>query len=130
MPLPPEILYKRIQELHDKQDEIYRERNQCISLICRLAMALGLNVGIGEHINTDRVMDSKFLNVVYVDLPSGQCGWHIPEHDMPMFEFLPKYQLKWDGHTTEQKYERVMEPKVPATLSETLDWLLKNRLLF
>lgn len=33
--------------------------------------------------------------VVYIDLPTGQVSWHITA-----------YAGEWDGHTTEQKYER------------------------
>ena len=33
--------------------------------------------------------------VVYLELPTGQVSWHLPQHPRA-----------WDGHTTEQKYER------------------------
>ncbi len=33
--------------------------------------------------------------VVYIELPTGQVSWHMPQHPVP-----------YDGHTTEQKYER------------------------
>lgn len=34
--------------------------------------------------------------VAYIELPTGQVSWHMPEHVEP-----------WDEHTTEQKYARV-----------------------
>ena len=34
--------------------------------------------------------------VVYIELPTGQVSWHMPCH---------KYE--WDGHSTEEKYERI-----------------------
>ena len=47
--------------------------------------------------------------ILYVDLPTGQVSWHVP------FNFWEKYLGKlnvvganpWDGHTTEEKYERL-----------------------
>lgn len=33
--------------------------------------------------------------VVYIELPTGQVSWHMPQHPVP-----------YDGHTTEVKYER------------------------
>jgi len=36
--------------------------------------------------------------VVYIELPTGQVSWHMPQHARP-----------WDGHTTEQKYSRIQD---------------------
>ena len=36
--------------------------------------------------------------VFYIDLPTGQVSWH-----------MPQYGRAWDGHTTDQKYERIDE---------------------
>ena len=33
--------------------------------------------------------------VVYIELPTGQVSWHMPQHP-----------VEFDGHTTEQKYQR------------------------
>src|SRR5947209_10309978 len=34
--------------------------------------------------------------VAMIELPTGQVSWHLPQH-----------ARAWDGHTTEQKYERI-----------------------
>lgn len=34
--------------------------------------------------------------VVYIDLPTGQVSWHMPEYAGP-----------WDGHSTKMKYDRI-----------------------
>ncbi len=36
--------------------------------------------------------------VVYIELPTGQCSWHMPQHPET-----------WDGHDTDEKYRRVRE---------------------
>lgn len=36
--------------------------------------------------------------VVYIELPTGQVSWHMPQHPVP-----------WDGHDTEEKYRRIRE---------------------
>jgi hypothetical protein len=33
--------------------------------------------------------------VVYIELPTGQVSWHMPQHPVP-----------WDGHDTAEKYRR------------------------
>jgi len=34
--------------------------------------------------------------VAFIELPTGQVSWHLAQHP-----------VVWDGHTTEQKYERI-----------------------
>ena len=34
--------------------------------------------------------------VVFIELPTGQVSWHLPQHATP-----------WDGHTTAEKYARI-----------------------
>lgn len=36
--------------------------------------------------------------VVFIELPTGQVSWHMQQYPTP-----------WDGHTTEQKYERIRQ---------------------
>ena len=46
--------------------------------------------------------------IVYVDVPTGQLSWHISPEDQSLFSgvrFAP--DTEWDGHTTDQKYDRV-----------------------
>ena len=44
---------------------------------------------------------------VYIDLPTGQASWHYHDSQAHLFAHLPPYAGTWDGHTTEQKYERI-----------------------
>lgn len=34
--------------------------------------------------------------VAFIELPTGQVSWHLPQHP-----------VAWDGHTTEEKYQRI-----------------------
>lgn len=46
--------------------------------------------------------------VLYVYTPEGQLSWHISPDDMDLFEHLAIVSgVEWDGHTTEEKYERL-----------------------
>lgn len=48
--------------------------------------------------------------VVYLDLPTGQASWHISPNDWDLFGHVPQSDAGiWDGHTTEQKYERIRQ---------------------
>ncbi len=46
--------------------------------------------------------------VLYVYSPEGQLSWHISPDDMDLFGHLVVVEgVEWDGHTTEEKYERL-----------------------
>lgn len=49
--------------------------------------------------------------VVFVDTPRGQLSWHLSRDDLDLFGHVPQMaasaEEKWDGHTTEQKYDRL-----------------------
>ena len=56
--------------------------------------------------------DSGAWWLVFVATPSGQMSWHIHEDDLELFPWLlnkPGTGVKWDGHTTKQKYDRLNE---------------------
>jgi hypothetical protein len=40
---------------------------------------------------------------------SGQMSWHVAQADIELFGHLRIGNAEWDGHTTEQKYERLAE---------------------
>ena len=44
--------------------------------------------------------------VAYIDLPTGQVSWHMPQFAQP-----------YDGHTTEEKYQRIREFCAPKARS-------------
>lgn len=89
----------------DLINSIYTERNQCISLIVRMAQALGLPIGT-------KIDAESSWPIVFVDLPSGQVSWHIPIDELRFFPALPAYPNDWDGHSTEEKYRRVVQPQL------------------
>jgi RyR domain len=54
--------------------------------------------------------------VIFVDTPAGQLTWHLAESDLGLFAHVRAVHVaesggrpKWDGHTTEEKYERLAE---------------------
>lgn len=83
----------------DKINEVYTERNMCVSLIVRMAMAHGFKTG---------VRPDKDWPIVFVELPAGQVSWHIPETEFhKYFPSMNEYDGEYDRHTTEEKYRRV-----------------------
>lgn len=58
--------------------------------------------------------------VVYVELPTGQTSWHISPDDWWIFACVPrKYGAQWDGHSTEEKYQRVRDLILKMEVEQT-----------
>lgn len=50
--------------------------------------------------------------VIYIQTETGQLSWHISPGDVDLFAHIPVVagddpRARWDGHSTEEKYERV-----------------------
>ena len=76
-----------IYEADLKKD--YDERNRLVVSLLYRSMRMGWNCGIKID------LDETEWPVVYVDLPTGQVSWH-----------LPQYAGTWDGHDNAEKYRR------------------------
>jgi hypothetical protein len=52
--------------------------------------------------------DEPEWNVLTVMGPTGQMTWHISPDDMDLYGHVERRHVLWDGHTTEEKYERMV----------------------
>jgi hypothetical protein len=97
-----------IERLTAAKDGAYRERDQVVALLARMALALGWRAGLRSHQpDPDPTWDDDWKNVVAIDLPTGQVTWHFHDSERPLFHSLPPYAGSWDGHDTAEKYRRV-----------------------
>jgi hypothetical protein len=97
-----------IARLRAQKDGAYAERDQCVALIARMALKLGYPAWLGRHEGAD--WDDDWRTIVFVQLPAGQVSWHIHDSELPMFRGLVASGPAWDGHSTEEKYRRVLAP--------------------
>ncbi len=96
------------QSYEDLLDAAYKERNQVVS-----ALAKCFPSGIAK--TAIEVWDEAWHNCVYIDLPTGQASWHYHDRDAYLFDGLPPYVGRWDGHTTPEKYDRLHALKPSTT---------------
>lgn len=94
-------------QIRAAKDGAYSERNQCVALLARMALALGWRAGVGQHPSEDKEWEPDWRTIVFIDLPNGQVSWHFHDTERPLLMNLPPYPGAWDGHTTPQKYSRV-----------------------
>ena len=93
---------REVDELRNRKDAAYLERNQVVALLARLFPSGIRKTDIEEW-------DEEWHGCVYIDLPTGQVSWHYHDSHTYLFAGLPPYEGKYDGHTTEEKYERVWQ---------------------
>jgi len=82
-------------------DDAYFDRNQAVMAFGKLAQKLGYKVGLK--------VDPKEPDwpVLMIDLPTGQVGWHLPKDEI--IGQWPEYEGEWDGHSLEEKRNRLAE---------------------
>ena len=109
-----ERLLAEIKQLKKQKTTVYTERNRLVALIASMFPS-----GIKE---TDIPgWDEEWHGCVYIDLPTGQASWHYHESEANMFAHLPRYKGEWDGHTTEEKYNRIAALELRSYFGEAND---------
>jgi hypothetical protein len=99
-------------EQREAKDGAYLERNQCVALIARMALSMGLTAGLAR--TAIEGWSEDWHGCVYIDLPTGQASWHYHDSQAELFAGLPPYTGAWDGHSTPEKYERLARAFVAA----------------
>ena len=90
----------RLAEVEGYKDGAYTERNKLVALLSKLFPS-------GTKRTAIEGWSEDWHGCVYIDLPTGQASWHYHDSQAHLFAHLPPYAGTWDGHTTEQKYERI-----------------------
>lgn len=100
-------LQLQLDRVVEQKDCAYSERDKCVAGLAALAARLGWSAWLGKHVGDP--WDHDWRNIVFINLPTGQVSWHIHDSELPLFDFLDEIpERTWDGHTTEQKYERLI----------------------
>lgn len=103
-------------EMERRKDNAYLERNQCVALIARMAVALGHQACVTR--TAIEGWSEDWHGCVYINLPTGQVSWHFHDSQRHLFDGLPVAGgVKWDGHDTPEKYRRVSEAFGPIPTS-------------
>jgi len=110
----------RIEALEAARDGAYTERNRLVALLASLFPS-------GIKKTAIPGWDKAWHGCVYIDLPVGQASWHYHDSETHLFAHLPPYEKEWDGHSTEEKYERI---SLAANHAKQTDELLADYIKF
>ena len=97
-----------LREMEACKDAAYLERNQVVAALAK-AYPSGLRKTAIEGWSED------WHSCVMIDLPTGQASWHYHDSQAYLFAGLPAYAGEWDGHSTEEKYQRLAALVAPPT---------------
>ena len=88
-----------------QMDAAYRERNQLVALLAGLFPS-----SLERHPDEDTEWEDDWRWICFIDFPGFQATWHLQDAELPLFDHVPRHQgRQWDGHTTEEKYQRVAQ---------------------
>lgn len=90
---------------------VYRERDILAALAAKLAQRLNYPAWTAEHdLASDPTWEPEWKDIVFFRLPTGQCSWHLRAGEKAEcgLDSLPVAVEAWDGHTTEEKYSRIL----------------------
>lgn len=79
----------------ERHDTDYPRRYALVLEAMALAAQIGFRNGFAWDTGNAEAVAHRCRIVAYIDLPSGQVSWHLPE-----------YAGTWDRHTTDEKYLR------------------------
>lgn len=95
-------MYEKYELMSRYKDSAYHERNQLVRALSKLFPSW-----TSRHPEEDENWDKDWRWIVFIQLPTGQVSWHIHDSEYTMFSSLPTKENCWDGHSTEEKYERL-----------------------
>ena len=101
-------LRAEVERLRAAKAAAYDERSRLVSVLARLFPSGVQRTEIND-------VDGEWHGCVYIDLPTGQASWHFQGDQAQYFSDLPPYEATWDGHTTEEKYERLAAARATIT---------------
>lgn len=97
----------KIDALAELKNNAYHERNMLVAALSKVYPAHTV-----QHSADDKDWEPDWRTIVCIHLPTGQATWHVHDSEVNLFDHLPFIDGPvpcegWDGHTTEEKYERV-----------------------
>jgi len=91
-----------LKGLRQAKDSAYHERDRLVAALSKCFPSF-----LARHPAGD-AWEDDWRNIVFVMMPTGQASWHIHDSELPLFShLLMTSSIQWDGHTTEEKYQRL-----------------------
>ena len=100
----------RSSDWRQERNGLYGERN---------ALVAALSKRFPAHLMIDPTAEGPWATLVCIHLPTGTATWHIAAWNLSLFAHLAYAPYHWDGHTTDEKYERLSALELIAATEAT-----------
>ena len=100
-----------------ERDGAYRERSQLLAWLTALHPSTAVITPAPD-------IDEDGWHLLYLVAGGWQMSWHIAPRDLPLFRHVELVEpsdprAQWDGHGTEQKYQRIQQHVRLLALADT-----------
>lgn len=97
----------KLDAVAELKNSAYHERNILVAALSKVYPA-----HTALHPADDKDWEPDWRTIICVHLPTGQATWHVHDSEVNLFDHLPIDNCAvscpgWDGHTTDEKYQRV-----------------------
>jgi hypothetical protein len=98
-------LEKALRNAEQDKNSAYSERNKLVAHLTMLYPAC-----LERHPDEEEWEDD-WRWIVFIHHPRGQLSWHIHDSELSLFDHVVRGigNAKWDGHTTDEKYRRLLD---------------------
>ena len=97
-------MLEKLDKIYQEQNDLYTERSILVSALSKIYPAYLMED------NSENVSET-YSHIACVELPTGQATWHIHSRDLNLFDHLVLKENNWDGHSTEEKLNRIKRLK-------------------
>lgn len=110
-----EVFKSLYEDISKQKNQAYAERNKVVAALAHLINDLsvfvqGFDVKIAQHDPNDKIWDSDWRTILVLTINGKQMTWHFHDSEKYLLEGLqPSVDYKWDGHSTEEKYKRLLK---------------------
>ena len=93
-----------VRETEEAKNQAYNERNRLVAYLASIYPSC-----LERHPEEDVEWEDDWRWIVFIHHSTGQLSWHIHDSELGLFDHVPRGfgHVKWDGHTTKEKYERL-----------------------
>lgn len=100
---------KELAGIVEAKEKAYDERNRLVAVLSKMFPS-----HLCRHPKEDKDWDDEWRWIICIHTPVGQMTWHIQDKQMALLMHLSPGENHWDGHTTEDKYQRLEKLEGPG----------------
>jgi len=107
---------KVLADTINEKNDAYAERNKVVAALAHVCFGA---LGHPTKVTDDQTQEEGWRTVLFIQLPTGQVSWHFHDSERELLKNLPHdpeglfytvdHPTVWDGHTTEEKYARLLK---------------------